>query len=155
MIIRSERLSILFMISFILISCGNHEERNKKVKSQIPVTANLGASGIVFITEMHNFGNLKAGEIVSFSFVFMNNGSKPLAIKKVDSSCGCIKAKFDNNEIGRGEKSAIEVIFNTSGEWGNQLKIIEVETSSGVKKELKISAYIENDQFNNLLNKQQ
>jgi hypothetical protein len=154
MIIRTERLRILFIISFILISCGNHEERNMKGKPKIPVTENLDASGIVFIREMHNFGNLKAGEIVSFSFVFVNNGIKPVVINKANATCGCIKVKFDNKEINQGEKSAIEVIFNTSGEWGNQLKMIEVETSSGEKKELRISAYIENEQFNNLLNRQ-
>jgi hypothetical protein len=33
--------------------------------------------------------------------------------------------------------------------------MIHVETSSGEKKELRISAYIENEKFNNLLNAQQ
>ena len=146
---------LIFIVYFLLISCGNNSKRIKNDQHQIPDPENLSPSGIVFITEMHNFGNLKAGEVVSFSFVFVNNGIKPVEIKKVDTSCGCIKVKFDNKEISRGEKSAIEVIFNTSGEWGNQLKMIEVETSTGEKKELRISAHIENEQFNNLLNKQQ
>ena len=146
---------LIFMISFLLISCGNYSERINDNKHQVPVPENLSSSGIVFIREMHNFGNLKAGEVVSFSFVFVNNGIIPVTIKKVDTSCGCIGLKYDKNEINQGEKSAIELIFNTSGEWGNQLKMIEVETSTGEKKELRISAYIENEQFNNLLNRQQ
>jgi hypothetical protein len=143
------------IISFLLISCGNHSEQINDNKYRNPVPENLSSSGIVFVRELHNFGTLKAGEMVSFSFVFINNGKIPVTIKKVDTSCGCIRANYDRNEIGRGEKSAIEVIFNTSGEWGNQLKMIHVETSSGEKKELRISAYIENEKFNNLLNAQQ
>ena len=143
------------IIPFILISCGNHGEPIKYNNPQIPVPEKLSFPGIVFLRELHNFGTLKAGETVSFSFVFINNSTKPLSIKKVETTCGCLSVKYDKNEIPRGEKSALEVIFNTSGEWGNQLKLIQVETSSGEKKELRINAYIENEQFNNLLNAQQ
>ena len=146
---------LVFIVAFFLISCGNPDGSIKKEKAQITASENLSSSGIVFIREMHNFGTLKAGEIVSFSFVFTNNGAIPLTIKKVDTSCGCIKVKYDNKAIKHGEKSSVEVIFDTSGEWGNQLKMIQVETSTGERKELRISAYIENEQFNNLLNKQQ
>ncbi len=153
MSIRNNYLAIF--ISFLLISCGNQSRRVNEANQQYPFPENLSSPEIVFIRELHNFGTLKAGEIVSFSFVFMNNGKIPVKIKKVDTSCGCIKTNYDKGEIGRGEKSAIEVIFNTSGEWGNQLKMIQVETSSGEKKELRISAYIENENFNNLLKSQQ
>ncbi len=153
MSIRNNYLCIF--ISFLLISCGNQSRRVNEANQQYPFPENLSSPEIVFIRELHNFGTLKAGEIVSFSFVFMNNGKIPVKIKKVDTSCGCIKTNYDKGEIGRGEKSAIEVIFNTSGEWGKQLKVIQVETSSGEKKELRISAYIENENFNNLLKSQQ
>jgi hypothetical protein len=153
--LQNDRLILIFIVASILVSCANHAGSIKKEKPQINPPKNLTPSGIVFIGEMHNFGTLKAGEIVSFSFVFMNSGTIPLAIKKIDTSCGCIRVKFDNKSIKQGEKSAIEVIFNTSGEWGNQLKMINVETSTGERKELRISAFIENEQFNNLLNTKQ
>lgn len=146
-----------FNLSFflLLISCMNQSGQIKDDMHKISLPENFSSSGIVFLRELHNFGTLKAGEIVSFSFVFINNGKIPVRIKKVDNSCGCIRINYDRNEIIPGEKSAVEAIFNTSGEWGNQLKTIQIETSSGEKKELKIMAYIENKQFNNLLNTQQ
>jgi hypothetical protein len=143
------------IIFCLLISYGNHGERIKDHKEQMPFQKNIGSSGIVFTNDLHNFGTLKAGEIVSFSFVFINNGRTPVSIKKAESSCGCLKVNYDKEETGPGKKSAVEVIFNTSGEWGNALKMIAIETSSGEKKELRISAYIENENFNNLLKSQQ
>lgn len=149
----------------VLASCGNSSSSSGSgstapahatATSQTPISASgkMHATGIVFVTEMHNFGTLKAGEIVSFSFIFTNNGAMPFRIKKAETSCGCINVKYEEKEIAPGKSATIEVILNTTGEWGNQLKMIEVETSSGEKKELKIGAYIENEHFNNLLNTQ-
>lgn len=148
------RLYYLLLIFFLILSCGNNGSKVQDGKTHINSKEKIGSSEIGFIKEMHNFGTLKAGEIVSFSFIFKNKEKNPLSIKKAECSCGCIKVKYDQKEIAPNEESAIEVIFNTSGEWGNLLKIIEVETSSGEKKELKIGAYIENEQFNNYLNTQ-
>lgn len=146
--------SLVVIILFLLFSCGNHSNKSREVKQQVPSTENLSSPGIVFLRELHNFGTLKSGEIVSFSFVFINSSKVPITIKKVETSCGCIKVNYDKNEIGRGEKSSVEVIFNTSGEWGNQLKMVHVETSLGEIKELRIGAYVENEKFNNLINTQ-
>jgi hypothetical protein len=152
--IRCNHLILILFLLFFSISCGNKSSNVRQDKDKISLSEKIGSSGIGFVREMHNFGTLKAGEIVSFSFIFVNKGTIPLSIKKAETSCGCIKVKFDPQEIAPQAKSAIEVIFNTAGEWGNQLKMVEVETSSGEKKELKIGAYIENQQFNNYLNTQ-
>ena len=152
--IRCNRLVLIFFALFLCASCGNKVEKFKQNKNQISNAGKMVSSHIGFVTEMHNFGTLKAGEIVSFSFMLTNIGESPLRIKNAKPSCGCIKVKYDEKEIASGDKSTIEVILNTSGEWGNLLKMIEVETNSGEKKELKIGAYIENEQFNNPLNTQ-
>jgi len=44
------------------------------------------------------------------------------------------------------------VIFQTSGEWGNQVKTVEIETSDGETKTLTIGAFVENKSFNIDLN---
>ena len=153
---RIQNYHLLLIISalFLSISCENRGTKVNLKRNQIPASEKKDSSGIGFITEIHNFGTLKVGEIVSYSFVFMNKGVIPVRIEKAEPSCGCVRVKYDKKEIASGDKSAIEVVFNTAGEWGNQLKMVEVETSSGEKKELKIGAYIDNEQFNNLLNTQ-
>jgi len=151
---RTITLNTLVIISllFISYSCGNHTSPEKKVSKENKSFEKKGAGKIVFDKEIHNFGTLKDGEIVSFSFVFRNEGGSPFKISKAEKSCGCIDFKFNPGTIQPGETSSIELIFNTAGEWGNQIKGVTVETSEGERKELQIGAYIDNKQFNNLLN---
>jgi len=143
----------IFIFIFIITGCANRDNKSRNNAGNLSTSEKKEAAKIDFLSEMHNFGTLKAGEIVSFSFIFENNGIKPLRIKKAETSCGCMTAKAEEIEIFPGEKSTVEVILNTSGGWGNLLKTVEVETLSGEKKILTISAYIENEQFNNLLKK--
>src|SRR5665647_2379854 len=136
----------------LVVSCGNPERPKVKVLQENKSTEKKTPGKIVFDKEIHNFGTLKDGEIISFSFVFRNTGGSPFKISKAEKSCGCIDFKFSPGLLQPGETSAIELIFNTAGEWGNQIKGVTVETSEGERKELQIGAYIENKQFNNLLN---
>jgi len=109
---------------------------------------------IVFDKEIHNFGTLKDGEIVSYSFVFRNKGGSPVKIVSTEKSCGCLDIKYDTNMILPGKSSTVEIVFNTAGEWGNLIKGVTIKTSAGEEKELQIGAYVENKQFNNYLNTQ-
>ena len=143
---------IIIPLFLILASCGN---RRNPVNPRFNTTESVEKNGpakIVFDKEIHNFGTLKDGEIVSFTFVFRNSGGAPFSITKAEKSCGCIDIKFNTNVIAPGESSSVELIFNTAGEWGNQIKGATIETSAGERKELQIGAYIENKQFNNQLN---
>jgi hypothetical protein len=145
---------IINSLLMLVVSCGNQERPKGSVLHEIKSTEKKSPGKIVFDKEIHNFGTLKDGEIISFSFVFRNTGGSPFSIIKADKSCGCIDLKYSTNAIQPGESSAIELTFNTEGEWGNQIKGATIETSDGELKELQIGAYIENKQFNNLLNTQ-
>ena len=142
---------IIICLSLILFSCGNRKAPEKPVRTENKSSQKKEPGKIVFDKEIHNFGTLKDGEIVSFSFVFRNMGGAPFEIRKVEKSCGCIDFKYNSDSIKPGESSSVELIFNTEGEWGNQIKGVTVVTSEGERKELQIGAYIDNKQFNNLL----
>ncbi len=146
------KVFISLMVFIILSSgCGN---RRKTETTSPSLPEKNEAARIEFLAEMHNFGTLKAGETVSFSFVFKNGGNKPLKIKEVVRSCDCITVKFHDSEIKPGERSEIEMTLSTTGEWGNLLKTLEVSTMEGERKILTIIAYIEDEQINNLLKKE-
>jgi len=151
---KNSNFNILIIIGLILISlsCGNCSNPGNRVSKENKSFEKKVSGKIVFDKEIHNFGTLKDGEIVSYSFTFRNTGGSPFIITKVEKTCGCIDFKFNSSAIQPGETSSIELIFNTDGEWGNQIKGVTVETSAGEQKELQIGAYIENKQFNNLLN---
>lgn len=145
---------IIIGILFFFPSCTNRRSPEKKVNEKNESPGKKARGKIVFDQEIHNFGTLKVGETVSYSFVFRNVGGSPFNIIKGDKSCGCIDIKYNSNMINPGESSAVEVVFRTAGEWGNQVKGVTIETSDGERKDLQIGAYIENKQFNNLLNTQ-
>jgi len=151
---RTVTFNTFIICGLILLSssCANPPKQEKRDSKENTSLEKKTPGKIVFDKEIHNFGTLKDGEIVSYSFTFRNTGGSPFIISKVEKTCGCIDFKYDSNAIEPGESSIIEVIFNTSGEWGNQIKGATVETSEGERKELQIGAFIENKQFNNLLN---
>lgn len=105
-----------------------------------------GVAKFVFSEEIHNFGSLKAGELVSFTFIFRNEGTKTLTITGVDSGCGCTEVKIEKKTIEPGQEGRIEVIYNSSGEVGRQLKTITLfSNAEPAQKQLFIKANVTNE----------
>ena len=143
-------LIFIFLLN-LLASCGRQNPAQRAINLPL-INIKKIPGKIAFDKEIHNFGTLKDGEIVAYSFKFRNKGGSSFKISKAIPSCGCIEVKFGETEILPGDSSVITVIFNTSGEWGNQLKEARIETSDGRSVVLSVGAYIDNKQFNNLLN---
>jgi hypothetical protein len=104
-----------------------------------------GEAKFVFSEEIHNFGPLMAGEVVSFTFIFKNGGTKALTITSVDSGCGCTEVNIPNKTIEPGQEGQIEVVYDSAGEVGRQLKTITLFSNANEpKKQLFIKAEITN-----------
>lgn len=126
----------------LVISC------NSETKKNVPVgkAKTSGVAKFVFSEEMHNFGSLKDGEIVSFTFVFRNEGTKTLVINNVDSGCGCTEVKIPNKTIEPGQAGQVEVIYNSAGEVGRQLKTITLfSNAEQAQKQIYIKANVTNE----------
>jgi hypothetical protein len=133
--------SVIAFCLLLISSC------NSGVKKTVPTNqANeSGTAKFVFSEEMHNFGSLKAGEVVSFTFVFRNEGTKTLTITSIDSGCGCTEVKIPNKSIEPGQEGQIEVIYNSAGEVGKQLKTITLfSNAEQPTKQLFIKANVTN-----------
>ena len=105
-----------------------------------------GTAKFVFSEEIHNFGALNSGEIVSFTFVFKNEGTKTLLITDIDSGCGCTQVNIQEKSIAPGKEGRIEVIYNSSGEVGRQLKTITlISNAEQAKMLLFIKANVTNE----------
>lgn len=86
-----------------------------------------------------------AGEVVSFTFIFKNGGTKALTITSVDSGCGCTEVNIPNKTIEPGQEGQIEVVYDSAGEVGRQLKTITLFSNANEpKKQLFIKAEITN-----------
>jgi hypothetical protein len=92
-----------------------------------------------------DFGNKKMGEVLKHKFRFENVGDEPLVIHRIRTTCGCTAAILQKKELDPGEKSEIEITFNTRGYYGEQNKFIYVDSNDPRQStvQLMISASIE------------
>ena len=130
------------LILAILSSCGSRSSNSGTTEKSVE----SGVAKFVFSEEIHNFGSLKAGELVSFTFIFRNEGTKTLEITGVDSGCGCTEVNIPNKSISPGQEGQIEVIYNSAGEVGRQLKTITLfSNAEPPQKQLFIKANVTNE----------
>ena len=135
--------ALIFCLSGLLLgSCQSGTQKTTPASK----SNESGIAKFVFSEEIHNFGSLKAGEVVSFTFIVRNEGTKTLTITGIDSGCGCTEVKMDNKTIAPGEEGRIEVIYNSAGEVGRQLKTITLfSNAEPTQKQIFIRANVTNE----------
>jgi hypothetical protein len=84
------------------------------------------AAEISFATTEYNFPDAKEGDKVTYDFEFTNTGKTELILRKVTAGCGCITATIAENTIKPGEKSKINVVFDTKKWVGEQHKTVTI-----------------------------
>ncbi|PTN07776.1 DUF1573 domain-containing protein [Mangrovibacterium marinum] len=137
------RLPFLLILILAVVAC---QPASKPAKNE---AAAKGEPKFGIQKEIHNFGTIQAGELLSFSFQFSNEGTGELIIDSITADCGCIEINFPKQAITAGEHQYIEVLFNSAGEVGNVLKQIRVYTNADkTAQELLITATVENDLLN-------
>jgi len=136
--------SLLFiLLTTGLLACKSHTKSN-----DYPVKLK-GNPKFAIQEEIHNFGTVQAGEVLSYSFRFTNEGKGDLLIDSVAVDCGCLKISFPQEPVKSGDYNFIEVLFNSSGEVGNVLKPIRIFTNEGGEaQKLMIAAKVENELIN-------
>lgn len=77
----------------------------------------------------HNFGTVKAGTPLNFTFKVKNTGDAELEIKNVAPSCGCTSSQFDKL-IQSGKEGGITLeVKNTESYKGEVIKNATVTTN--------------------------
>ncbi|OGX40135.1 MAG: hypothetical protein A2984_03450 [Omnitrophica WOR_2 bacterium RIFCSPLOWO2_01_FULL_41_12] len=80
--------------------------------------------------ETWDFGRVKEGLVLKHDFVIRNTSKETLNIQKVHTSCGCTTSGVKKKTILPGEKTFIEVQFNSKGYSGPVQQHIYVNTDS-------------------------
>jgi len=133
---------VFALFSVMLASCNSG---TKKVESAHHFDE-TGVAKFVVSEEIHNFGSLKAGEVVSYTFVFRNEGTKTLTIDRAEADCGCTELIIPEKSIAPGKEGRIEVIFDSAGEVGKLLKTITINTNAEeAPRKLFIKANVTNE----------
>ena len=133
---------------FILILIGVQACKSS-TKSNNYSSESKGDPKFAIQEEIHNFGTVHAGEVLSYSFRFTNDGTNDLVIDSAKVDCGCLDISYPPKPVKAGDYNFIEVVFNSSGEVGNVLKQIQLYTNDGSDvKKLMITAKVENELIN-------
>ncbi|HSD63319.1 MAG TPA: DUF1573 domain-containing protein, partial [Ignavibacteriaceae bacterium] len=75
---------------------------------------NLENNPMMYFTEtQHDFGTVQEGQVVDYTFNFVNKGETALQIRDVKTSCGCTAALVSKNTIEPGKEGTIKVELDT------------------------------------------
>jgi hypothetical protein len=60
-----------------------------------------------------DYGEVKAGPILTHAFKLTNSGNGPLTLIGAESGCGCLRAEVSKNQLQSGESAELTVVVNT------------------------------------------
>ena len=128
--------AILIFIGMAVVACSGKKEG--KITSDLinnPATPegvdeNAARPVITFDETEHEFGTLKEGEIVSYTYTFTNTGNANLIISSVVPGCGCTVADFTKTPIPPKKKGEVAIAFNSKDKKGMQRKRVSVQANT-------------------------
>ena len=122
-----KRLIVLFCLSILSATvCNNY--------------AQFSEPSISFSKTSYNFGNISELDgIKSYDFEFINNGSQPLVVHDVTTTCGCTIPEWSREPIAPGNKGKIKVTFDPKGRPGAFRKTITVKSNA---RESTVTLYV-------------
>jgi len=89
---------------------------------------------IQFVTMDHDFGTIKEGDKVSYTYKFKNTGDAPLIIQDAKPSCGCTAPDWTKTPIPVGGEGFVKAEFDSNGKPNIQNKTITVTANTWPKQ---------------------
>ena len=78
----------------------------------------------------HDFGTIKEGDKVNYTYKFKNTGAIPLIIESVRPSCGCTAPNWTKEPIPVGGEGFVEVVFDSTKKPNAQNKTVTVTANT-------------------------
>ncbi len=139
------------LIGFLLVSCGQNNSKlmdpkiNGTTSMQIPKDSSLFTDIQWLDSTERDFGTIPEGQKLEVSFRFLNAGTKPLIIARVQPSCGCTVAEQPEEPVLPGKEGVIKASFNSEGRTGiNHKKMYVIANTRGTQSnEVQFSVQVE------------
>lgn len=107
----------------------------------IEQSLNITPQGLLSgISDTLSFGEMRSGEVIKKRLVLKNQAQEPVVILRHVNTCGCTKLSYERKPIASGAESAIDFEFDSKGQSGWQMKLIELYLANNDQK---IKIYIE------------
>lgn len=87
-----------------------------------------------FETMEHDFGTIKEGSIVEYTYSFKNTGTAPLIIQGAQGSCGCTVPTWPKEPVPVGGTGVITAKFDSNGKQNLQNKTVTITANTFPKQ---------------------
>lgn len=84
---------------------------------------------IIFETPIHDFGRVRSGDPVKYTYIFTNIGDQVLELSNVQPQCGCTAAGDYSRKVAPGQTGEIPISFNTANYGSQVIKTITVASN--------------------------
>ncbi|MBS1765052.1 MAG: DUF1573 domain-containing protein [Bacteroidetes bacterium] len=102
----------------------------QEIKAAPAANDNKNQAEFKFENLEYNYGTIKQGDKVEYTFNFTNTGKEPLIITSAQGSCGCTVPEWPKEPIKKGENGKIHVTFNSAGKMGLQDKTVTINSNA-------------------------
>lgn len=129
-----KKLLLFAALTIIGVSTANAQVKKPAAKKAAPVatkvtTPKVEGPGILFDSEIIDYGSIAHNSDGKREFTFTNNGNKPLIITNATGSCGCTVPTKPTEPIMPGQKGVIGVKYATDRK-GPFTKSVTVTTNA-------------------------
>ena len=128
------RMLAILALAALAVGCGTSPRAVERKGRIISLTDSILTTGG---TDTVRFGRLHSGEIAQLRLWLANETSGPVVIAKYGRSCGCTTLEYDNQPINAGDAQQVKLTFDARGEWGWQLKTLDV-SFAGARSPLRL-----------------
>ena len=128
------RALAILVPALLTAACGTRPQTTERKGRIIALTDSILTAGG---TDTVRFGRLHSGEIAQLRLWLANETSGPVVIAKYGRSCGCTTLEYDNQPINAGDAQQVTLTFDARGEWGWQLKTLDV-SFAGARSPLRL-----------------
>jgi hypothetical protein len=111
-----KRIFLLAAVTVFGLGTANAQVAKKGLKKDV-VKAEIqktDGAGLVFESDVIDYGTIQKGADGKRDFVLTNNGTKPLTITNAQGSCGCTVPTKPEGPVAPGAKATIGVKYDTN-----------------------------------------
>lgn len=133
-----KKIFVLALVAVSFAACQNSAKNTADSHSTVTTESSnvqavvaAGEEAVMsFEDENYDFGKIRQGEKVSYSYKVKNVGKSPLIILNATATCGCTVPEVPKGPIKPGEEGEIKVVFDSNGKSGMQDKVITVTSNA-------------------------